>query len=183
MTFLAELWLPILAAAVLVFLASSAIHVALPIHKGDHARLPDERCLGPLADAAPGSYVFPFAQSMDEVRTEPFQGKLDAGPVGFLTLMPRGSFGMGKSLALWFVQSLVVGTFVAYLASLALQPGAPYLQVFRVTGAAAFLGYGFAHVHDSMWKGAPWSITFKFMFDGLVYALVTAGTFAWLWPA
>jgi hypothetical protein len=27
-----------------------------------------------------------------------------------------------------------------------------------------------------------WSATLKNMFDGLLYALVTAGTFGWLWP-
>jgi len=28
-----------------------------------------------------------------------------------------------------------------------------------------------------------WGSTLKSMADGLVYAMLTAGTFAWLWPA
>jgi hypothetical protein len=28
----------------------------------------------------------------------------------------------------------------------------------------------------------PWSMTFKEVIDGLVYGLLTAGTFGWLWP-
>ncbi len=39
------------------------------------------------------------------------------------------------------------------------------------------------HIHESAWKGQKWSTTIKFMIDGLIYALVTAGTFGWLWPA
>ncbi len=35
---------------------------------------------------------------------------------------------------------------------------------------------------DSIWKGQPWSVTIKMMFDGLVYGLFTAGVFGWLWP-
>jgi hypothetical protein len=30
--------------------------------------------------------------------------------------------------------------------------------------------------------GKPWSSTFLYMFDGLIYAALTAGSFAWLWP-
>jgi hypothetical protein len=33
-----------------------------------------------------------------------------------------------------------------------------------------------------VWKQKPWSMTFKHVFDGLVYALLTAGVFGWLWP-
>ena len=36
---------------------------------------------------------------------------------------------------------------------------------------------------DSWWKGVSWSSTLKYVFDGVLYGLATAGTFAWLWPA
>jgi len=42
MEFLSELWLPILLSAVFVFLVSSVLHMLIPIHCGDHDRLPDE---------------------------------------------------------------------------------------------------------------------------------------------
>ena len=35
----------------------------------------------------------------------------------------------------------------------------------------------------SIWKGLRWSVTIKFVIDGIIYGLVTAATFAWMWPA
>jgi hypothetical protein len=37
-------------------------------------------------------------------------------------------------------------------------------------------------VPAAIWMGKPWSVALKEMFDGLLYGLVTAGTFGWLWP-
>lgn len=42
MVTLSALWLPILLSAVIVFVASSIIHMAIPIHKNDYRQLPDE---------------------------------------------------------------------------------------------------------------------------------------------
>ena len=42
MAFLADLWLPILLSAVFVFVASSVLHMVLPIHKGDYKKPPGE---------------------------------------------------------------------------------------------------------------------------------------------
>ena len=70
----------------------------------------------------------------------------------------------------------------AYIAGRTLSPGEEYLQVFRVTGAAAFLGYAGAIAQDAIWTGQSWSATMKSTFDGLVYGLLTAGVFGWLWP-
>ena len=89
---------------------------------------------------------------------------------------------MGKSLVLWFVYCLVLGVFVAYITGRTLGPGAGYLAVFRVAGATGFLGYSLGNLHESIWKGQYWSTTIKFMIDGLIYALLTAGIFGWLWP-
>ncbi len=60
--------------------------------------------------------------------------------------------------------------------------GADYMAVFRFTGTVAILAYAVCAVPDSIWKGQRWSVTIKFVFDGVVYGLATAGTFAWLWP-
>jgi hypothetical protein len=49
-------------------------------------------------------------------------------------------------------------------------------------GAVGFLAYAAALAPPSIWMGKPWKITWKEMFDGLLYGLVTAGTFGWLWP-
>ncbi len=77
---------------------------------------------------------------------------------------------------------LVVNTFAAYIAGRALGPGVDYLAVFRFVGAAAFLGYSLALAQSSIWAARAWTTTATSMFDGLVYGLLTAGTFGWLWP-
>ncbi len=64
----------------------------------------------------------------------------------------------------------------------ALGPGANYLHVFRFAGATAFLGYAGALSQMSIWYRRAWSLTIKSSFDGLIYGLLTAGTFGWLWP-
>jgi len=42
MTELSTLWLPILLSSVIVFVVSSVIHMALPWHKNDYPRVPNE---------------------------------------------------------------------------------------------------------------------------------------------
>ena len=39
---LTALWLPILISAVIVFIASSIMHMVLPHHKSDYRKVPDE---------------------------------------------------------------------------------------------------------------------------------------------
>ena len=39
---LTSLWLPILLSAVIVFVASSIMHMLLPYHRSDYSQLPDE---------------------------------------------------------------------------------------------------------------------------------------------
>ena len=77
---------------------------------------------------------------------------------------------------------MVVGIFAAYIAGRALGPGAEYTSVFRFAGCTAFVGYSLAHIPRSIWYSQPWSTTFKNVFDGLIYGLLTAGAFGWLWP-
>jgi hypothetical protein len=33
-----------------------------------------------------------------------------------------------------------------------------------------------------IWKGYPWGFVLKEVIDGLIYGLLMAGTFGWLWP-
>jgi len=183
MTTIAALWVPILLSAVLVFVVSSIIHMAVQLHKGDYRGLPDEeRAREALRSVPPGQYMVPHAASMKECGTPEMQQKFRDGPVGVLVMRPAGMPGMGPALGLWFAFCIVIGVFVAYLTGLALAPGASYGQVFRIAATVAFLGHGFTSVNDSIWKGVSWGVTLKFVFDGALYALVTAGTFAWLWP-
>jgi hypothetical protein len=185
MVAIAALWLPILVATVLVFVASSVIWMALPYHKSDTRRLPDEgAALEPLIkqDLAPGTYRFPWADDMKQMQEPAFVEKLDRGPVGLLTVMPKGQFPMGKTLGLWALYALAIGVLVAYVTGRTLAPDAHYLEVFRVAGTVAFLAYAGGQLPDAIWWGKPWSNAWKDVFDGLVYALLTAGAFGWLWP-
>jgi hypothetical protein len=89
---------------------------------------------------------------------------------------------MPKFLGLWFAYCLVISLIVAHLATHAVFPFETYRHVFRVVGESAFLAYGLGNLSNSIWKGQTWSMTIKEVIDGLIYALLTAGTFAWLWP-
>jgi hypothetical protein len=182
---LSALWLPILVAAVIVFVASSVIHMAPLWHKNDFPRMPREeevlQALRPLA-IPPGDYFLPRPGGRAEMKSPEFREKLTKGPIAVMTVMPNGMFNMTRNLVQWFVFLLVVGFFVAYITSRALGVGAPYPKVFQIAGATAFIGYSLALCELSIWYRRSWGITLKAAFDGLIYASLTAGTFGWLWP-
>ena len=134
------------------------------------------------ANIPPGDYSFPRAKDMKDMKSPGFMEKMKQGPVGMMTVMKSGSPNMGKELTLWFIYSLIVGIFAAYIAGNALPPGSHYLAVFRFAGATAFVGYSLALLQNSIWYKRNWRATLKSMFDGLFYALFTAGVFGWLWP-
>jgi hypothetical protein len=71
---------------------------------------------------------------------------------------------------------------VAYIAAHTRPAGAPYLSVFRVVGSVAALAYAAAPVPGATWFSRSWGSTTREHFDGLVFGLVTAGIFGWLWP-
>jgi hypothetical protein len=184
MVSLTALWLPILLAAVIVFVASAIMHMFLPYHRSDYQRLPDEDKLLAALRAAGlkrGLYVFPFC-THKEMKSPAAIEKYNQGPVGMMTVFPSGPPAMPKFLVMWFVYCLVIGFFVAFLTGHILPPGADHRAVFHYVGIAAFLAYGVGHVVNSIWAGQPWSVTIKHVVDGLIYGLLTAGTFGWLWP-
>lgn len=178
-------WLPILLSAAIVFIASSILHMLLPFHRSDYRKLPDEDgAMEALRrfSIPPGDYLFPCVSNPKEMKEPAFREKWNKGPVGLMTVMESGPPAMGKSLALWFVYCAVVGVFAAYVSGRALAPGARYLAVFRFAGVTAFLGYALALWQNTIWYKRAWITTLKSTVDGLVYGLLTAGTFGWLWP-
>jgi hypothetical protein len=185
MVTLGALWLPILLSAVLVFIISAIIHMVLKYHNSDYRQLPNEEAVRTAirsGNPAPGQYVTPYVTDMKEMEKPEVRQKYIDGPVGVLYLRRPGPVSMGPFLGQWFVFTLVVSLFVAYVASVALGPGTPYLTVFRLVGATAFLAYAAGQIPAAIWTGKPWRVAGKEVFDGLVYGLVTAGTFGWLWP-
>jgi hypothetical protein len=175
---------PILVAAVLVFLASSILHMVLPYHRSDFRRVESEDALMESLrklGVGPGNYMMPHAASPSAMKDPAFLEKKKRGPVAVLTVMRDPS--MGVSLAQWFVYCVVVSVFAAYIAGRAVGPGAEYLEVFRFSGAAAFGAYGLALWQNSIWYKIAWSTTLKSNIDSLIYGLLTGGAFGWLWPA
>lgn len=181
---LIALWFPILLSAVAIFFVSSIMHMLLPYHQSDYQRLPDEeKVLAGMraADLKPGYYHFPFG-THKEMKSPAMVEKYKRGPVGLMAVFPSGPPAMQKFLGLWFVYCLIVSIFAAYLTGRTVAPGSPHLAVFRLACTAAFLAYGVGQLPNGIWRGQPWSVTIKEIFDGLVYGLVTAAIFSWLWP-
>ncbi|HEX6880747.1 MAG TPA: hypothetical protein VF135_10315 [Terriglobales bacterium] len=184
MVSLSALWLPILLSAVIVFVASSIMHMVLPYHKNDYQQLPEEeKVLSAMRSAGlkRGLYMFPFC-THKEMNSPEAIARYNQGPVGMLTVFPTGRPFLPKFLGQWFVFTLVISFFTAYIAAHTLAAGVHYLAVFRIVGSAAFLAYGIGNISNGIWKGQPWSLVIKDSVDGLIYALLTAGTFGWLWP-
>ena len=183
MVTLPALWLPIVLSAVFVFIAANVLWMALPFwHRSDYGKLSNEdTVLSDLGSAKSGQYVVPMvnwnklpAEERDAIR---------AKPMAFVILRnPAASFSFPAALISYFIYALVISTLVAYVTCHALGSGVHYLAVFRIAGTAAILGYAFGSVPDSIWYGKPWSVTVKNIIDGIIYGLLTAGTFGWLWP-
>ena len=184
MTFIAALWLPILASAVIVFIASSIIHMAPLWHRGECPALPDQDrlqdALRPF-NLQPGEYMLPRAKDMKSMQAPEFAEKLNRGPVVIMTVVPNGPMTMSKPLVRWFIYTVVVSIFAAYVAAATLATDAPYLSVFRVASTTAFIAYAVGLWQQSIWYSRPWPTTLKHTLDGLIYGLLTGGTFGWLW--
>ena len=182
---LPHLWLPIVLAAVLVFITSSLIHMVVKWHNSDYRQLPDEAAvLAALRkdNPAPGQYMFPYCSDPKDFAKPDVRQRFLDNPKGLIYLKEPGLPGMGSQLGGWFIFNLLVSFCVAYVVSRTMPPSPHYLQVFRVAGTVAFLAYATGTAPASIWMGKPWRVTLKEMVDGLLYALVLAGTFGWLWP-
>lgn len=180
-----DLWLPILLSTVAVFLVSFLLHMVLRYHDTDVRKLAaEDEVLGAIrrANPPPGGYALPHA-TVQTMNSPEYVARRSAGPVALVTVLPGGPPSMTRELIGWFIFALVVSIFAAYVTGRALGAGpVDYLDAFRFAGTTAFLGYGMAQVQESIWWGRSWTVTMKNLFDALVYALVTAGIFGWLWP-
>src|SRR5581483_7893965 len=165
--------------------ASSLILMVMRFHKSDYRKLPDEEKLLEVMrkiGVTPGRvYIFPHT-SHQKMKSPEVVEKFKRGPVGLLTIRPSGAPGLGKFLGQWFLYCVVVAIFTAYLTGRTRLPGTEYLEVFRIAGTTAFLGYALALCQNAIWKGETWGVTAKHLLDGLIYGLLTAGIFGWLWP-
>ena len=185
MTPLASLWLPILLSAVFVFLMSFVLHMLLPWHRTDYAKVPNEDAVAAALrgfSIPPGDYMMPRPDSPAQMRTPEFAEKVRQGPRVVMTVMPGGSMSMSGNLVQWFLFVLIVSIFAAYIAGRALAPGAPPMQAVRFAAATGFVAYGVGQWPMSIWYRRSWFTTFKSTVDGLIYGLITGATLAWCWP-
>jgi hypothetical protein len=182
---LSGLWMPIVLSAVAVFIASSLIHMVIGWHRAEYQAPPNESA---IADALrpfnlqPGEYHMPWASDMKAMGTPEFQDRIRRGPNLTMTVRPNEMGNMGKMLGQWFFYTLVVSVFAAYLTGRAHSQGADYMTIFRFAGAAAFTGYVLALWQFYVWFGKSLRYMLTSTIDGLIYALLTAGIFGWLWP-
>jgi hypothetical protein len=185
MTAFASLWLPTLVATIAVFVASSILNAALPWHKSDFVRVPDEdafrRVVRPLGIPR-GEYMVPRALDMADMKSPEFMQKFSEGPVMIMTVLPNAWSGMTRPLVQWAIYCLFISALAACVTSSILPEGADSHAIFHYTGIVAFSCYAVGLWQASIWYGRPWKTTLKATVDGLLYAAITGGVFVWLWP-
>ena len=185
MTDMLDLWLPTLLSAVAVFIASSVIHMVSGFHKNDYPGPPNQDALSDAIrpfNLAPGDYMIPHPVDMKDMATPEFKAKAERGPKIVFTVMPNGMTSMGPLLMQWFIYCLIISLLAGCVACLALPGGTEYMRVFQVVAFTAFLGYSGALWQAYIWFGKGLGLTLRATIDGLIYALLTAGFFGWLWP-
>ena len=182
---ISQLWLAILVTGILCWLASSLIHMLLKYHNADYSQLANEAEVSAALGAKrphPALYNLPYCIDMKEMGEESMQKKYADGPVAMISVLPNGMPPMGKLLGLQLLFFIVSSALIAYLATLVAPAGSEYMTVFRFVFIVSFLAYGWAQVPNSIWMGQPWSNCFRYFLDALIYAGVSAGCLAWLWP-
>lgn len=182
---LLQLWLPILVAAIAVFVASSLVHMVFKWHNSEYRALPNDdevrKALG-NADLTPGMYVTPHCVDMKDMGNEAMQEKFIKGPVAFITMRPPGAPAMGQYLTQWFILNIVVAALGAVIALLAFGIQADAAQAGHLIGIFTMIAYGCGSVQDSIWMGRSWSETLKNLLDAAIYGAVTGLAFWQLWP-
>jgi len=187
MVFLMSSWLPILAAAIGVFVASFITHTVLPYHKSDVRKVPagkEDEILDALrrANLPPGDYGAPHAGGAAGMKDPAFIAKATKGPLAFFTVAPGAAPSMGPYLGVWFVYCLVVSGVSAYVVWRVFGTAGSFSAVFKLACVLTFLSYAMALPAQSIWYRRSWATTIKSMFDGALYGLVTGAAFAYLWP-
>jgi hypothetical protein len=179
-----SLWLPVVVSAVAVWFVSAILHMVLKYHRADHQQLPNEdavvQAMRPAP--APGVYMTPWCSDPSQMKDPAVGKRFVDGPVAIITVMRSGVPNMGKYLGMWLAFCFLVSFTVGYVARHTLGFDSDGLDILRITGAVAFIGYGFGYFQDSIWKAIPWANTLRGLVDALIYGVVTGLVFRFLWP-
>jgi hypothetical protein len=186
MNAITQLWMPILATAVLIFIASSLIHMVFKWHNSDYRQLNNEdevRAAIRAGSPAPGQYVLPYCMDMKDMSGELMQQKFREGPVALLTVKASGMPGMGKPLGLWFLFCLAIAALAGQLAMGAFAVGRQHAHdAGHLVGMISFLAYFGGSVQLAIWMGKPWGAVARDLLDALIFGTISALVFMWLWP-
>jgi UDP-N-acetylmuramyl tripeptide synthase len=182
---LMQLWLPILATAIGVFVASSLVHMVFKWHNSDYRKLSNEDAVRDAIRAGtpkPGQYVLPHCKDHGNLKDEAMLAKFRDGPVGHLTILRNGQPAMGPMLGKWFVLNLAVAAIAACLALQVLGLNADHHAAGHLVGMVSFLTYFGGSVQAGIWMGKPWGTVAKDLLDSLIYGTISALAFMFLWP-
>lgn len=178
-------WLPTLLSAVFVFASAALLQMATKWHQSDYGTLPDEEAfraaVKPLA-IPPGDYTVPVPKQRSDMRSPEFVKKVEEGPRVMMTVFPNGMTGMGSMLVCQFIYVLFVSWFAGHFSYRVLGAAASDHDIMHTVGGLAFAAYGLALWPLAIWYRRSLKTTFKANVDALVFAGITALTFAWLWP-
>ena len=184
MVSLTQLWLPILLSAVFVFIASSLLNMLLRFwHQADYHGFSNEdevRAVLRKGMTERGLYNVPYC-TPDKMNSPEVKQKFAEGPLAMICLKPGATMNMAAPMLQWFLFCLLVSLLAAML-GLVLPVGAPATHVFHTLGLAGLLGHAMGPIPNAIWWAHTWRSASKYIVDGVIYALIIGGTFAWLWP-
>jgi hypothetical protein len=192
MEFLTQLWLPILASAAAVWVASALAWMAIGHHKNDWKEVPNENDFIETLKrmgVPPGSYGFPEFRKCEGMTTEQKKAKweeMQKNPMGLLRVW--GPISMGRNMLLTFVVFLAVSVLLAYIGWAALPHGGlagrpAFGKIMQVLGTAGILAYCAAGLPNDIWFQRSRRETMTCLVDGVAFGLIAGAVFAWLWPA
>lgn len=198
MEFLTHLWLPIVASAAAVWIASCLAWMVVGHHKKDWKAIPSEADFIQTVKRmgiAPGNYGFPEfrrCEGMSKEEKKQMWEQMQQNPIGLLRVW--GPINMGRNLVLTLLVYLAVSVLVAYLGWNAL-PHAPaaagelaatarpaFGKVMQVLGTAGVLAYCFAGLPNDIWFQRSGREVLTGLIDGVAFGLITGAVFGWLWP-
>lgn len=194
MDFFTHLWLPIVASAAAVWVASALAWMLIGHHKGDWKEVPNENefiATVKRMGIAPGSYGFPEFRRLEGMPKEAKHAKWDEmqkSPIGLLRVW--GPISMGRNMLFTFVVFLITSLLIGYLGWNALPHGTgagetrpEFAKVMQVIGTAGVLAYCVAGLPNDIWFQRSRREIATSLLDGVVFGLITGAVFAWLWPA
>ncbi|MFO0935727.1 MAG: hypothetical protein U0798_04315 [Gemmataceae bacterium] len=176
---LSSLVLPIVISGVALFIASFVSWMVLHLHNEDWKKFPNEDAVMSAvgANAAEGNYMVPGMTHRSEMMTPEFQQKFKTGPRFTMTILPMTN--MGRNLGLTFVYFLAISFTLGYLGSIAFQPGASFMNVFRFIFTASLPMFLAGYLAHSIWFRIR---VVGHIIESIAYAVIVGLIFAGMWP-